>query len=120
VKTLETNHGGNWFDRLNNRLAIDVDRMKTLFAWASDVEGTHRPDDTSLFWNGVLMFRLCWPLGIWLHVKPTIYTRIQAGVGYKLNGRLGLTLRVQSDESAARGTHGPNLGQATGWARGTA
>ena len=51
---------------------------------------------------------------------PAHNLRLQADIGWKLNGRFGLILRSQTDASAAAGEHGPNLGQATGWKRGTA
>lgn len=122
MKTLENNHGGNWLDRLLNRwpLCLDMDDVLTLFARASDEHGVYEPDEGSLFFNGVWMVRVTWPFGIWVHVKPTVDTRIQVGAGWKLNGRFGLIARAQSDASAAAGTHGPNHGQARGWGRGTA
>lgn len=119
MKTLEYHHGGNWFDRLNNAIAVDPDDMETV-AVAFDAEGVYLPEDYSLFYNGYLMARLTWPLGVFLHIKPVKSARLQLGFGWKLNGRFGLILRWQSDASAAKGTHGPNLGQAAGWERGTA
>ena len=121
MKTLETNHGGNWVDRLLNRwpLCLDADSIGTLaFAW--DAEGVYCPEDYSLYYNGFVMMRLTFPFGIWLHVKPVSDARFQCGIGWKLNGRFGITLRWQADASAAAGTHGPNAGQASGWERGTA
>lgn len=44
---------------------------------------------------------------------------LQAGVGWKLNGRLAVLLRIQSDASSAAGVTGPNYGQATGFNYGT-
>lgn len=43
----------------------------------------------------------------------------QTGFGHKLNGRLGLPLRFQSDKSSAAGVTGPNSGQAQGFNGGT-
>lgn len=124
MKTLETNHGGNWVDRMLNAwpFCLDTEQVKTVFARASDVEGVYEPGDCSLFYNGVWMARVTRPFGIWLHVKPTIDLRIQTGAGWKLNGRFALLLRAQSDKSAAQGAHvnAPNHGQAAGWTRGTA
>lgn len=43
----------------------------------------------------------------------------QAHLGWRLNGQFGVAFRVQSDDTAARGTTGPNYGQAPGWREGT-
>ena len=45
---------------------------------------------------------------------------VQAYVGPKLSGDMALMprVRVQSDATAARGTWGPNAGQAVGWGEG--
>ena len=123
MKTLETNHGGNWLDRLLNSFpfCLDSDSIRTV-AVAWDEEGIYRPGSVSLFYNGYVFFRLTFPFGAWLHVKLVRNARFQCGAGWKLNGRIGLTLRWQTDAKAAAGAHenAPNLGQATGWERGTA
>lgn len=127
MKTLEYHAQGTWYGRLwdefNNWLAVDVDGM-WIWGWAWDSHGPWVVNDTrehkSNFWNGYVMLRLCWPLGVFVHLKPLRNRRIQFGAGWKVNGRFTLTFRVQSDESAARGTHSPNHGQASGWDRGTA
>ena len=123
MKTIENNHGGNWLDRLLNSwpFCLDVNAIDTVFAVARDVDGWYFPEDYSLFYNGYFFIRITWPFGVWLHVKFKVDRRSQFGIGWKLNGRIGITFRPwQSDESAAAGTHGPNVGQARGWARGTA
>lgn len=121
LKTLEYNHGGNWLDRLNNAIAVDMDNVRTV-ALAWDSEGPYCPGRVSLYYNGALMLRLNWPLGIFLHIKPVSSARFQFGIGTKLNGRWGLILRWQKDAKAAAGAHenAPNIGQASAWARGTA
>lgn len=43
----------------------------------------------------------------------------QTGFGWKLNGRLGLLFRIQSDKTSAEGVTGPNYGQAQGFEYGT-
>lgn len=43
----------------------------------------------------------------------------QGGVGWKLNGRPGFLFRFSSDKAAAKGTTGPNYGQAQGFEYGT-
>lgn len=122
MKTAENNHGGNWFDRLLNSwpFCLHVDAIGTLFAKAWDEQGAYRPGDGSLFYNGHFFIRITSPFGIWLHWKPYRNLRIQAGAGWKLNGRFAVLLRAQTDTEAANGTHGPNYGQAIGWERGTA
>jgi len=81
----------------------------------------------SLFFNAVFFLRLTfvWFLpGIffsvrWAEIGPVIHGKprsyLQAGIGYKLNGRLGLPLRIQNDVSSASGVTGPNYGQAKGF-----
>ena len=124
MKTLETHHGGNWLDRLLNSwpFCLDSDYTPSLWAIAWDEQGVWHPLNVSLFYNGYFFLRLTFPFGFWLHVKPVRNARFQCGAGWKLNGRIGLTLRWQTDAKAARGAHenAPNLGQAIGWERGTA
>lgn len=78
---------------------------------------------TSLFYNAVFFARVVWPFGIFASVRwsgsTTAKALLQAGIGWKLNGRFGLTLRIQSDASSAAGSSGPNFGQATGFSYGT-
>lgn len=121
MRILENNHGGNWIDRLLNAwpFCIDQDNVNS-WAVAWDADGIYFPDDLSLFCNGYVMVRVCWPLGVFVHIKPVRNARFQFGIGWKVNGRVGLTLRWQTDESAANGTHGQNVGQAKEWNRGAA
>lgn len=122
MKTLETNRGGNLLDRLLNSwpFCIHKDAVATLFTRAWDDQGAYRPENASLFYNGHFFVRISFPFGIWLHWKPYSDLRVQLGIGWKLNGRFGVVARVQSDDEAAAGTHGPNFGQARKWDRGTA
>ena len=122
MKTLETNHGGDWRDKLLNAwpLCIHTDAVATIFTFAYDADGFCRPDSRSLYANGYVFLRLTFPFGVWLHIKPVSHARLQLGAGWKLNGRFGLIIRWQTDASAAAGTHGPNHGQASAWKRGTA
>lgn len=80
-------------------------------------------ETTSLYYNGVLWLRLMLPfyVGLGLRWRGMGEGRefLQAGLGWKLNGDFAATFRVQSDGSAARGTTGPNFGQAVGWQEGT-
>jgi hypothetical protein len=101
-------------------LLIDTDSVRTLLCLAWDEQGVYSPGDVSLFYNGFVMVRVTLPFGVWLHLKPMRNLRFQCGGGWALNGRVKLTFRFQTDESAAAGVSGRNFGQAGGWARGTA
>jgi hypothetical protein len=122
AKTIENNHGGSWLDRLLNAwpFCIDAESVRTCaIAW--DRDGIYLPEDYSLFYNGAIFLRLCWPFGIWLHLRLVADRRSQFGIGWKLNGRVGIVFRPwQTNTAAAAGAHGPNVGQAAGWERGTA
>lgn len=124
MKTIENNHGGGWWDRFLNAwpMCLHRDSIATVFTIARDIEGWYRPEDYSLYYNGYFFIRVTFPFGIFVHVKPVADHRFQCGLGWKLNGRFTITLRWQSDKSAAAGAHpnAPNLGQASAWARGTA
>ena len=159
MKTIETNYGNNWLDKLLNSwpFLLDTDEVYTSFAFAyckksgEIVRLTNLNTDmsTSLFQNGTVFVRwtvtpltfvmllagmlLSWfgpwwlmpvsilllTYGSFVHVswKETGDRRyLQAGFGHKLNGRIGVLLRVpKNDDQAAKGTNGPNLGQAKGW-----
>jgi hypothetical protein len=121
MKISETNYGGDWRDRLLNSwpFLLDTDTIRTA-AWAWDNEGIYRPGTRSLYYNGFIFLRLSLPFGVFVHLKPLRNLRIQAGLGWKLNGRFAMTFRFQSDESAFDGERGDNYGQAAGWDRGTA
>jgi hypothetical protein len=61
-----------------------------------------------LFWNGALMLRLVWPVGVFVQIRWSGKTDRRAywqgGIGWKVNGRFGLICRIpSSDASAARG-----------------
>lgn len=73
----------------------------------------------SLYYNALLFVRVNLPFGIFFGVRWSGRTDHKAflhvGLGWKLNGTFAMTFRIQSDETAARGTNGPNVGQAIGW-----
>lgn len=73
----------------------------------------------SLFYNGILFFRLCWPLGLFASVRWSSASDkkalLQTGFGFKLNGRFAILLRIQSDKTSAAGVTGPNFGQSCGY-----
>lgn len=121
---------GNPADTLNKwPWLIDTDSVKTFgIAWLFKEDGVwcFKPrltDRVSLFYNAVFFLRLNWPLGIFVSIRWSSSTTekalLQTGLGWKLNGRIALLLRVQSDASSAAGSAGPNYGQATGFDFGT-
>jgi len=124
MKTIENDARlPDWLNAVLNSwpLCLDTDSIDTLFAVAWDEDGIYQPGSQSLFYNGYFFLRITWPGGIFLHIKLSADRRYQFGLGYKLNGRFGVTWRWgQTDAAAAVGVQGPNTGQATGWTRGTA
>jgi len=101
--------------------------------------------NTSLFYNAVFFIRYtitpiwCVPcsvlaycgyahwsmflVGLFFSIRwspsTTAKALFQGGLGWKLNGRLAILFRIQSDATSASGVTGPNLGQATGFNFGT-
>ena len=128
VETREDN--ANWLLwKLGNLLAIDSDYVKSVgVAWLFKENGewVFKPRITgkdSLYYNAVFFVRLCFAPGMFIgvrwsnsSVKKSLW---QFGIGWKINGRFAMTFRIQSDESSAKGTTGPNYGQATGFNYGT-
>lgn len=121
MKTYEYNHGNDWRDRLLNSwpFLIDSDCVHTLFRAGICKHEKWVPwilfdNGTSLFYNGLVFIRVSMPFWIGIHIRFG-ERFLQAGLGWKLNGRFGAIFRVQTDESAAEGTHGPNYGQAKGY-----
>lgn len=82
-----------------------------------------RKHTDSLLYNGVLFFRFSLPFLICLKIRWSGSTTKKAFmdiiIGWKHNGELATTFRIQSDESSAAGTSGPNVNQHTGWKCGT-
>lgn len=115
-----------WF---GNATAIDSDHVKSLgIAWLFKEDGRWNlipriTGNTSLFYNAIFFLRLSLPFGIFASLRwspsTTARSLFQAGLGWKLNGRLALLFRIQSDATSAQGVTGPNLGQATGFDYGT-
>jgi hypothetical protein len=110
-------------------LLLDTDSIKSVgIAWLFKENGEWKfapriTGNTSLFYNAVFFLRLSLPLGIFGSFRWSPATDkkalFQTGFGWKLNGRFGITLRIQSDAASAAGTAGPNYGQATGFDYGT-
>lgn len=114
---------------LGNLTAIDSDWVKSFgIAWMFQENGKWKffpriTGNTSLFYNAVFFLRLSLPLGVFVGVRWSQRTDkkalFQTGFGWKLNGRLAVLFRFQSDVSSAAGVTGPNVRQATGFEYGT-
>jgi hypothetical protein len=87
-----------------------------------DVRLFERAPD-ALYQNGIFFFRFAVPFFVGFMLRWSGRTDcaayLQTHIGWKLNGRLAVAFRVQSDASAEIGMDAPNLGQAKGWARGS-
>lgn len=138
MKTLEYHNNGNWIDNLLNSwpLCLDTDSIKPVLEieYGANKSTPTKPDfknliirtgnrctTDSLFRNGLIYLRLTRPFGIFIHLRWCAFCRrafLQTGFGWKLNGRIAVLLRIQSDQSAADGVHGHNFGQAVGFAEG--
>ena len=118
----------DWLNNLLNKwpLMIDEDSVKSFaVVWGFKREGKWQwkperaPNDGAQFYNGILCLRLNWPIGVFLQIRwsgsTTRKALLQCGLGWKVVGRIGLVLRVQSDASSAVGYNTPNTGQAQGW-----
>jgi len=130
MKIVEVRHPGEfWLTYwLGNITAVDSDWIKSVgVAWLFKEEGrwvfTPRvTGEHSLFFNSLFFLRLT-TIGCFWSVRwsssSTAKALWQAGIGWKLNGRLALLFRFQSDKTSAAGVTGPNTGQATGFEYGT-
>lgn len=131
MRSYESRHPGeSWLLwKLGNLTAIDSDWVKSIgIAWIFKEGGRwvfspRITGEQSLFFNAVFFLRLSLPFGVFFairwaasSVKKSLF---QTGIGWALNGRLKLLLRVQSDATSAAGVTGPNYGQATGFDYGT-
>lgn len=83
----------------------------------------HGKHDASLYYNGIIFFRVMLPFFIGIHIRwsgsTTVKAFLQTHIGWKKNGDFAITFRIQSDEAAAIGTYGHNFNQAQGWSCGT-
>lgn len=121
---------GNPDDLLNQwPLLLDTDSIESIgVAWLFKEDGRwcfmpRITGDVSLFYNAVFFVRLSLPFGVFASFRwsasSTAKALLQLGLGWKLNGRIALLLRIQSDVTSAAGSSGPNYGQATGFNYGT-
>lgn len=114
---------------IGNLTAIDSNYVRSIgFAWLFKDAGVwcfvpKITGSTSLFYNAVFFVRFSLPLGLFWSIRwsasSTAKALWQAGIGWKLNGRLAILFRFQSDASSAAGVTGANTGQAQGFDYGT-
>ena len=131
MKTLEHGSKFSWVNTILNTwpFVLDMESIKSIsIAWLFKEDGKwiYRPrmtGDKSLFFNAIFFLRLSSPFGIFFSFRwreSSIAKAIfQTGIGWKLNGRITITLRVQSDKASAAGDSGQNTGQAQGFEYGT-
>jgi len=93
------------------------DRQYTVRRWGARIT-LGSGDEKSLYWNSALFIRLNF-VGLWIGVRLGADRIFQCGLGYKLSGYVGGNFRLQTDESAERGTTGPQYGMERGWWDGT-
>jgi len=110
-------------------LLLDTNTIKSKgIAWLFKENGVWNlipriTGNVSQFYNAIFFLRFSLPFGIFtmFRWKETSNKKafLQLGIGWKLNGRFGITARIQSDDSAEAGESGPNYGQAKGFEYGT-
>ena len=110
-------------------LLIDSDWVKSIgVAWIFKEDGKwcfmpRVTGNVSLFYNAVFFVRIGLPFLLCASIRwsgsTTSRAMLQCAIGWKLNGRLALTIRIQSDATSAAGDSGPNYEQATGFDYGT-
>ena len=130
MKILEAQHPGEpfWLYWLGNATAIDDTYVKSVgIAWLFKEGGKWKfipriTGQQSLFFNAVFFLRFSLPFGVFFSFRWSSATDkkslLQTGFGWKLNGRLAVLLRIQSDISSAKGVTGPNVNQAVGFCYG--
>lgn len=130
-RVVEVRHPGEPYLQylIGNATAIDSEYVSSIgISWLFKDNGKwvlipRITENQSLFYNAVFFFRFSLPLGIFLSFRwnsSTVAKSLcQLGIGWKLNGRFTLLLRVQSDDSSKAGVTGANYGQATGFEYGT-
>jgi hypothetical protein len=75
------------------------------FTWRTADGCTYAPE--ALFFNAAWFARYVYPFGVFVQIRWSGRSDRKAylhiGIGYKLNGRFGFLLRVQSDDSSTDG-----------------
>ena len=117
-------------DRIGEASKLSPDTIKPLLSvqWGWDKDwrnyriATGHDRTESLYYNGMFFCRFMFPFFVGFMVRWSGATDkrafLQTHIGWKLNGRLAVAFRVQSDTSGERGMDFPNPGQARGWADG--
>ncbi len=122
MKNIEGNPAA-WHNRWP--ILIDTDSIRSIgIAWIFKDAGRwclapRLTGDQSLYYNAQFFLRASLPFGIFFGMRLSRDYLFQCGLGWKLNGRLAILCRVQTDASAAKGVTGPNYGQSGGWDYGT-
>jgi hypothetical protein len=123
MRLLEERHPGeNWLLwKIGNWTTINVERVRSwAWAWGNEYNGkfqrwgftwrtadgcTYAPE--ALFFNAAWFARYVYPFGVFVQIRWSGRSDRKAylhiGIGYKLNGRFGFLLRVQSDDSSTDG-----------------
>lgn len=111
---------GQWTD--SQFIGTDIWRYLDVDTPVLDSNGEPINAMSSMFWNAKEFERHVFvdgKLAGKFHMRRWTDTGrrqyIQYGKGIKINGRWAGTFRIQSDDSSAKGTWGPNYGQAKGW-----
>ena len=119
-------------DKVGDAAALSAERVKPLasaqWGWGDNAPNLRNfrvsfgSDQTkSLYYNGLFFCRLMFPFFVGVMFRWSASAKpayLQAHVGWKLNGRLALAFRLQTDDSAAAGMDYINTDQARGWADG--
>ena len=131
MKITESQHPGEpfWLYWMGNATAIDDKYIKSIgIAWLFKEGGKWKfvprvTGQQSLFFNAVFFLRLSLPFGVFFSFRWSASSvkkaLLQTGIGWKLNGRLAVLLRIQSDISSAKGVTGPNVNQSVGFSYGS-
>ena len=113
--------------KLRNLLNINPKYVFPLFSiqWGWDRNPLNirisfgRQQTQSLYYNGMVFVRVMLPfyVGFMFRWSGSYVDNayLQTHVGWKLNGNFAVTLRIQSDLTAATGHQFPNAGQAISW-----
>lgn len=94
-------------------LSLQFGFFDTKYPGAFDIFRIWHQDPPSLFMNGFFFIQFRLPFWVGVQFRPFTTDYIQLGFGWKGNGRFGIPIRRQHDESSAIGMDGPNYGQAT-------
>lgn len=94
-------------------LSLQFGMFDSVYQGAFDVFRIWYKDPPALYMNGFFFLQLRLPFWIGIQIRPFTQRYFQCGIGWKGNGRLAILCRIQTDESAAAGMDGVNVGQAS-------